>query len=119
MGHVTTVKGASRFDVASGWGGKTPDRMKVRGYCSYKVTMPPGKSFAGEKLLMTSARTRCGPWSTRGLDCAGQRHPPEGAAADQPRRHGAGRQQLQPVPRLDVRRSAGSAQQFFSKQWPG
>src|ERR1017187_6279263 len=31
MGHVTTVKGASRFDVASGWGGKTPDRMKVRG----------------------------------------------------------------------------------------
>ena len=52
MGHVTTVKGASRFEVASGWGGKTPDRMKVRGYCSYKVTMPAGKSFAGEKLLI-------------------------------------------------------------------
>src|SRR5208283_2640255 len=44
--------GASRFDVASGWGGKTPDRMQVRGYCSYKVTMPPGASFPGEKLLI-------------------------------------------------------------------
>jgi hypothetical protein len=52
MGHVTTLKGASRFDVASGWQGKVPDRMQVRGYCSYKVTMPPGKSFAGEKLLI-------------------------------------------------------------------
>jgi hypothetical protein len=27
MGHVTTLKGASRFEVASGWGGKVPDRM--------------------------------------------------------------------------------------------
>jgi hypothetical protein len=52
MGHVTTVKGASRFEVASGWQGKGPDRMQVRGYCSYKVTMPAGKSFAGEKLLI-------------------------------------------------------------------
>jgi hypothetical protein len=52
MGHVTTLKGASRFEVASGWQGKVPDRMRVRGYCSYKVTMPPGKSFAGEKLLI-------------------------------------------------------------------
>jgi len=52
MGHVTTLKGASRFDVSSGWGGKLPDRMQVRGYCSYKVTVPPGKSFAGEKLLI-------------------------------------------------------------------
>ena len=26
--------------------------MKVRGYCSYKVTMPTGKSFVGEKLLI-------------------------------------------------------------------
>ncbi len=52
MGHVTTTKGASRFDVASGWQGKGPDRMQVRGYCSYKVTMPPGKSFPGEKLLI-------------------------------------------------------------------
>jgi len=52
MGHVTTLKGASRFEVASGWQGKTPDRMQVRGYCSYKVTMPPGKSFPGEKLLI-------------------------------------------------------------------
>jgi len=38
--------------VASGWPGNASDRMKVRGYCSYKVTMPPGKSFAGEKLLI-------------------------------------------------------------------
>jgi hypothetical protein len=52
MGHVTVLKGASRFEVASGWTGKIPDRMQVRGYCSYKVTMPPGKSFAGEKLLI-------------------------------------------------------------------
>ena len=52
MGHVTITKGASRFEVASGWQGKTSDRMKVRGYCSYKVTMPAGKSFAGEKLLI-------------------------------------------------------------------
>ena len=27
MGHVTTLKGASRFDVRSGWAGKTPDRI--------------------------------------------------------------------------------------------
>ena len=52
LGHVTTLKGASRFEVASGWLGKAPDRMQVRGYCSYKVTMPPGKSFPGEKLLI-------------------------------------------------------------------
>jgi hypothetical protein len=52
MGHVTTLKGASRFDVRSGWTGKTSDRMQIRGYCSYKVVMPPGKSFPGEKLLI-------------------------------------------------------------------
>jgi hypothetical protein len=52
MGHVTTLKGASRFEVAEGWQGKTPDRMKIRGYCSYKVTMPVGASFAGEQLLI-------------------------------------------------------------------
>lgn len=53
LGHVTTMKGSSRFEVASGWGGKVGDRMRVRGYCSYKVSMPPGKSFAGEKLLIS------------------------------------------------------------------
>jgi hypothetical protein len=52
MGHVTTLKGASRFEVASGWQGRVPDRMQIRGYCSYKVTMPQGKSFPGEKLLI-------------------------------------------------------------------
>ena len=52
MGHVTTLKGASRFDVTSGWEGKVPDRMQVRGYCSYRVAMPTGKSFPGEKLLI-------------------------------------------------------------------
>jgi hypothetical protein len=52
MGHVTTQKGASRFEVASGWGGSGPDRMRVRGYCSYKITVPPERSFAGEKLLI-------------------------------------------------------------------
>jgi len=52
LGHVTTRKGASRFEVASDWQGKVPDRMQIRGYCSYKVTMPPGRSFPGEKLLI-------------------------------------------------------------------
>ncbi|MGA2117274.1 MAG: hypothetical protein ABSH56_21250 [Bryobacteraceae bacterium] len=52
MGHVTITKGASRFEVSSGWQGKTNDRMRVRGYCSYKVTMASGKSFVGEKLLL-------------------------------------------------------------------
>ncbi|MGA2115698.1 MAG: hypothetical protein ABSH56_13230 [Bryobacteraceae bacterium] len=52
MGHVTTLKGSSRFEVTQGWDGKTPDRMQVRGYCTYKVTMPSGKNFAGEKLLI-------------------------------------------------------------------
>ena len=52
MGHVTTMKGSSRFEITSGWTGKTLDRMQVRGYCSYKVTMPAGKTFAGEKLLI-------------------------------------------------------------------
>lgn len=52
LGHVTTLKGVSRFEVASGWQGKVPDRMQIRGYCSYKVTIPPGKSFPGEKLLI-------------------------------------------------------------------
>jgi len=52
MGHVTTLKGVSRFKVEAGWQGKGPDRMKVRGFCSYKVTMPAGQSFAGETLLI-------------------------------------------------------------------
>jgi hypothetical protein len=52
MGHVTTLKGASRFEIAEGWQGKSRDRMQVRGYCNYKVTMPAGRSFAGEKLLI-------------------------------------------------------------------
>ena len=52
MGQVTTTKGASRFEVSTGWQGKIPDRMIVRGYCNYKVSMPAGKSFPGEKLLI-------------------------------------------------------------------
>ena len=52
LGHVTALKGASRFEVASGWRGKVTDRMQVRGYCSYKILVPPGKSFPGEKLLI-------------------------------------------------------------------
>jgi hypothetical protein len=52
MGHVTTKKGASRFEVRQGWQDTTNDRMRVRGYCSYKVTVPPGESFAGEELLI-------------------------------------------------------------------
>jgi len=52
MGHVTALKGASRFEVASSWGGGIADRMQVRGYCTYKIVVPPGKSFAGEKLLV-------------------------------------------------------------------
>jgi hypothetical protein len=52
MGHVTTLKGASRFEVGSSALGKSPDRMRVRGYCTYKITIPAGKSFPGEKLLI-------------------------------------------------------------------
>ena len=52
MGHVTALKGASRFEVRSGWTGQVPDRMQVRGYCSYKIVVPPGRSFSGEKLLI-------------------------------------------------------------------
>src|ERR1035438_5178036 len=52
MGHVTTLKGASRFEVEASWQGNGPDRMKVRGYCSYKVAMPAGQSFVGETLLI-------------------------------------------------------------------
>ena len=52
MGHVTAFKGASRFELRSGWQGKVPNRMQVRGYCSYKVTMPDGEHFDGEKLLI-------------------------------------------------------------------
>jgi hypothetical protein len=52
MGHVTVLKGRSAFEVSSDWTGPGPDRMKVRAYCNYKVTMPAGKSFAGEQLLI-------------------------------------------------------------------
>jgi hypothetical protein len=52
MGHITANKGASRFEITSGWQGKLPDRMRVRAFCSYKITMPTGKSFEGEKLLI-------------------------------------------------------------------
>ncbi len=53
MGHATALKGASRFEVWQGWQGTANDRMKVRGYCSYKVTVPAGTSFAGEQLLVS------------------------------------------------------------------
>ncbi len=52
VGHVTTRKGASRFEIAAGWTGKTPDRMQLRGYCSYKITIPAGEEFPGEELLI-------------------------------------------------------------------
>ena len=52
MGHLTTTKGASRFEVTTDWEGGALNRMQVRGYCSYKVVMPTGKSFPGEKLLI-------------------------------------------------------------------
>ena len=52
MGHATAMKGASRFEVMQGWQDKANDRMGVRGYCSYKITMPAGEKFAGEQLLI-------------------------------------------------------------------
>lgn len=52
FGHITANKGASRFELSTGWQGKTPDRMRVRAYCSYKIAIPTGKSFTGEKLLI-------------------------------------------------------------------
>jgi hypothetical protein len=52
MGHVSALKGASRFEVTQGWEGGGNDRMNVRASCSYKVTMPAGASFEGEQLLI-------------------------------------------------------------------
>jgi hypothetical protein len=52
MGHATAMKGASRFEVMQGWQDTGNDRMGVRGYCSYKVTMPAGEKFPGEQLLI-------------------------------------------------------------------
>lgn len=52
IGHISAFKGASRFELSSGWQGKVSDRMRIRAYCSYKITMPPGNTFEGEKLLI-------------------------------------------------------------------
>lgn len=49
MGHLTINKGQSRFEaIRTG----APDSMEMRAYCIYEVTVPPGKGFAGEKLLV-------------------------------------------------------------------
>lgn len=52
LGHVTTTKGLSRFEVSNGYQGTTLDKMHIKGYCSYKIVIPAGKGFAGEKLLI-------------------------------------------------------------------
>jgi hypothetical protein len=52
MGHVTTVKGASRFEVSSNPMGTDPDRMRIRAYCSYNTTLLPGKTLKGEQILI-------------------------------------------------------------------
>ena len=49
MGHLTVWKGHSRFWFAQG---ERPESMKMRAYCNYGVSMPPGKSIEGEKLLV-------------------------------------------------------------------
>ncbi len=49
MGHLTVNKGHSRFEVGRK---DASDSMWMRAYCAYYVTMPPGKSFTGEKLLV-------------------------------------------------------------------
>ena len=118
MGHVTAFKGASRFEVAAGWQGKTSDRMKVRGYCSYKVTMPPGKSFAGEKLLLCfntdalRAMEHQGGLIAIAHDIRLKQRRPIG-----PQRPGTRRQQLQPVPRLSLRRQRGQCGQILQGTW--
>ena len=50
MGHLTVWKGHSRFSFAKG---DSPESMKMRAYCNYEVTMPAGRSFVGEKLLVS------------------------------------------------------------------
>ena len=50
MGHLTVWKGHSRFSFAKG---DSAESMKMRAYCNYKVTMPTGRSFVGEKLLVS------------------------------------------------------------------
>jgi hypothetical protein len=49
MGHLTVNKGQSRFETIRT---SAPDSMSLRAYCTYNVTVPPGKGFAGEKLLI-------------------------------------------------------------------
>ena len=49
MGHLTTLKGHSRFEIEQG---NDPGSMRMRAWCNYNVTMPDNKSFAGEKLLL-------------------------------------------------------------------
>jgi hypothetical protein len=49
MGHLTVNKGHSRFEVGRK---DAPDSMRLRAYCTYAVTMPPGRSFTGERLLV-------------------------------------------------------------------
>lgn len=50
MGHLTVRKGHSRFAFIKG---ERPEIMKMRAYCNYNVTMPAGKSFEGELLLVS------------------------------------------------------------------
>jgi len=49
MGHMTVHKGHSRFEVARR---NVAGSMRMRAYCTYAITMPPGKRFDGEKMLV-------------------------------------------------------------------
>ena len=118
MGHVTITKGASRFEVAAGWQGKTNDRMKVRGYCSYKVTMPSGKSFAGEKLLIDfntdalRAMEHQGDLIALAYDIRlKQRRPMDLNDRE------LVVEQLQPLPRIPLRRQRGQCGQVLQGAW--
>jgi len=49
MGHLTVRKGHSRFEFAKT---ASASSMRMRAYCQYDVTVPSGRGFSGEKLLV-------------------------------------------------------------------
>jgi len=58
MGHVTAFKGASRFDVRSGWTGKVNDRMQVRDTAVTRSPCRPARASPERSFSSTSIRTR-------------------------------------------------------------
>ena len=105
MGHVTTIKGASRFDVSVRLAGQGsgpdagPRILQLQGHDASGKELPRGE--AADRLQSGRAPRHGAPG---GPDRHRARHPAQTAAADQPGRPGTGGERLQPLPRMDVRR---------------